>query len=358
MRNNYLDILRSIELNFSEEFTPYKNGTVISVGKSAAFMYRKYIEKYPEAENCQKLIILPFSSEPMDLTDVIYSSHPQITEHSFNAGEKLIRFLHNSGCKDVTVLISGGSSALIEQTDNKELAVTSNAGFLSSGKNIIDINRRRIENSIIKGGKLAKMFPKINFTVFSMSDIPYEDGEKLVGSMPFYSDDATNSKIIKCADCITLRDHLSSFFKLDSSNTVFINRFTESVSSLSEIIKGHLKSESLINLFICGEPTLSVKKSGVGGRMTHLALSLLPYIDNFTELYALSSDGIDGSSDSTGAVISGLKRKYTVNETLPYLESYNSAKFLEKEGYLLRSGYTGINLNDFVLIKKKPEDQA
>ena len=92
--------------------------------------------------------------------------------------------------------------------------------------------------------------------------------------------------------------------------------------------------------------------------MSHLALSLLPFLNNSQELYALSSDGMDGNSEFAGAIISNTNRKYSENEISPYLKSFNSAAFLEKEGFALRTGYTGINLNDFVLIRKKLKGQA
>ena len=354
---NYLEILRSIKLNFEINTNPeiVKNSAIISVGKSSAFMYRKFVETYPEAANSPKIIILPQNSDSMGLSNVIFSTHPEISELSFKAGKQLLKFIKASQTNTFVVLISGGSSALIEHSLKPYSAINSNHYLLKSGKNIVEINRIRVENSLIKGGKLASMFPGKNFTVFSMSDIPFPGGEELVGSMPFYSEHTPNSSLIKCGDCFTLRDHLSSHFQLFEKNTVYKDRFTNSVEDLSRIVIDHLKNCKK-HLFICGEPTLKVDGLGKGGRMSHLALLTLPYLDDSTELYALSSDGIDGNSRYAGAVITDLKRKYTTNETRPFIETFDSAAFLEKEGFTLKTGYTGINLNDFVLIRKKPED--
>jgi glycerate-2-kinase len=41
------------------------------------------------------------------------------------------------------------------------------------------------------------------------------------------------------------------------------------------------------------------------------------------------------------------------NEINSALESYNSAELLDKYGLMIKSGYTGINLNDFVIFLKK-----
>ena len=359
MMKDYVNILRSIKLNFESAAGSIseKNTAIISVGKAAAFMYSKFVGKYPETVKLTRIIILPENSDPMGLDNVIFSTHPEITELSFNAGKKLLDFIRFSQTNKFTVLISGGSSALIEHSPNHKSTINSNNYLLSSGMSIVDINRIRTENSLIKGGKLAAMFPKKKFTVFSMSDIPFENGEKFVGSMPFYSKNAVNSKLIKCSDCITLRDHLSSHFNLTKENTVFIDRFTDSVGKLAEIIKEHLKKSDK-NLYVSTEPTLKVSGNAKGGRMSHLALSVLPYLDNSIEFYALSSDGIDGNSQYAGAVITNLNKPYTEEDILSSLEKFDSASFLEKEGFALKTGYTGINLNDFVLIRKKPEGQA
>lgn len=354
MMKNYLEILRSVKLDFHDRCSA---DGIISVGKSAAFMYKKFINDFPYTGKLPKLIILPFNSDKMALDDVIFSSHPQMTGHSFNAGIQLLDFIDRFKSKNLTVLVSGGTSALVEHSENIDNTITLNSKLLNSGLDIIEVNKIRSANSFIKGGKLAKKFPSINFTVFSMSDIPFENGEELVGSMPFYSKDSNNSKLYKCADCLSLREHLSAFFNLTPSNTVYIDRFTDSVYELAELIKEHL-GNSEKSLYISTEPTLEVSGDGHGGRMSHLALSVLPFINESVEFYALSSDGIDGNSDYAGASVTKLKRKYSVEETLPFLESFNSSDFLEKEGYLLKSGYTGINLNDFVLIRKKQEDRA
>jgi glycerate 2-kinase len=356
---NYLEILRSIKLNFefNTEHGILNNAAVIAVGKSSAFMYRKFIEKYPETINFPKIIILPQNSDPMGLSNVVFSTHPEMSELSFKAGNQLLEFIESSQANTFIVLISGGSSALFEFSSNHKFSIDSNHSLLSSGKDIVEINRIRTESSLIKGGKLALMFPEKHFNVFSMSDIPFFGGEKLVGSMPFYSEITPNSTLIKCADCITLKDHLSLCFQLCEKETIYIDRFTDSVEELSGIVIDHLKNCKK-NLFICGEPTLKVDGTGKGGRMLHLALLTLPYLDDSVEFYALSSDGIDGNSEYAGAAITDLKRKYTINEIRPFIETFDSATFLEKEDFTRKTGYTGINLNDFVLIRKKPEGQV
>ena len=82
---------------------------------------------------------------------------------------------------------------------------------------------------------------------------------------------------------------------------------------------------------------------------------MLPFLQKGMKLCALSSDGIDGNSPFAGAVVEdGLK--IPENEINSALESYNSAELLDKYGLMIKSGYTGINLNDFVIFLKKSEE--
>jgi glycerate 2-kinase len=282
--------------------------------------------------------------------DTVFSSHPLITEASFDACDRLIHFIKQTAPQKVTVLLSGGSSALIEKSNNPGNTSKINEMLLKSGKNILEINSIRSNNSLIKNGKLAQMFPEIKWQVFVMSDIPFENGEKMVGSMPFFREDLTHTSLFKCADSDTLHDHILS--KINNASS--IRNFTGSVSELSGIIQDFINNDHL-NLLVTGEPLLKtdISSYGSGGRMTHLALTVLPNLKNTMRLYALSSDGIDGNSDLAGAVIENVSGgSFNISEIETALKNYDSAAFLRKEGMGLKSGYTGMNLNDFVILLK------
>lgn len=86
--------------------------------------------------------------------------------------------------------------------------------------------------------------------------------------------------------------------------------------------------------------------------MSHLALSFYKYLPENAELFALSSDGIDGNSPYAGAIIS--KKAAIPDEKIAgALEEFNSAALLNEYGFAVESGATGINLNDFVILKLK-----
>ena len=346
----YLNFLRTLPFDFSafENVREKDRKVVVSVGKSAAYMYEKFVSHYPEAAELPVFAVLPAGSEIgiLKKENVVFSSHPHLTEKSFEAAEKLINFIKIHGPENVIVLLSGGSSALIEKSDNEKEAIEINETLLKSGLSITEINKKRGEYSLIKNGKLAEMFAQINWFVFVASDIPFENGEKSVGSMPFFRDDLKNTHLFKCADSDSLHDEL---LKRLPENTESFRRFTGSLDELKTLLLSRIGAGAEAVL-VTGEPLLKIssENAGTGGRMSHFALTMLPFLKDGMKLYALSSDGIDGSSPFAGAVVEG-GLKIPENETSSALENYDSAKLLNRYGLMIKSGYTGLNLNDFVI---------
>lgn len=347
----YLNFLRTLPFDFSafENVREKDRKVVVSVGKSAAYMYEKFVSHYPEAAELPVFAVLPAGSEIgiLKKENVVFSSHPHLTEKSFEAAEKLINFIKIHGPENVIVLLSGGSSALIEKSDNEEEAVETNETLLKSGLPITEINKRRGGYSLIKNGKLAEMFAQINWFVFVASDIPFENGEKAVGSMPFFRDDLANTHLFKCADSDSLHDAL---LKMLPENTDSFRRFTGSVSELKTLLLNRIEAGAE-SVLVTGEPLLKIgtKNAGCGGRMSHFALTMLPFLKEGMKLYALSSDGIDGSSPFAGSIVEGGLKVIPENEIASALAGYDSAELLDKYGFMIKSGYTGLNLNDFVV---------
>ena len=353
--SGYTDFLRTLPLDFSafEAVREKPRKVVISVGKSAACMYEKFVSQYPETADLPVFAVLPMGSETGSLKkeNVVFSSHPHLTEKSFEAAEKLINFIKIHEPENVIVLLSGGSSALIEKSADEKEAIEINENLLKSGLPITEINKKRGEYSLIKNGKLAEMFGRVNWFVFVASDIPFENGEKFVGSMPFFREDLENTRLFKCADSDSLHDAL---LKLLPENTESFRRFTGSVAELKNLLLTRIEAGAE-SVLVTGEPLLKInsKNAGTGGRMSHFALTMLPFLKAGMKLFALSSDGIDGSSPFAGAIVEGGLQNIAGNEIASALESYNSAKLLDRYGLMIKSGYTGLNLNDFVIFLRK-----
>lgn len=352
----YLDFLKSVQFDFSafEVVREKPRKIVISVGKSAGYMYEKFVLSYPETAALPAFAVLPEGIDwsVTENVEAFFSSHPYLTEKSFKAAEKLINFIKKHEPENVIVLLSGGSSALIEKSLNEKEAVELNEKLLKSGLPITEINKKRSGYSLIKNGKLAEMFGKTDFYVFVASDIPFDGGEKFVGSMPFFREDLENTHLFKCADSDLLHDAL---LKNLPENTESFRRFTGSVDELKNLVLGRIETGAE-SILVTGEPLLKIdsKNAGTGGRMSHFALTMFPFLQKGMKLCAFSSDGIDGNSPFAGAVIKG-GLKIPENKINSALESYNSASLLDKYGLMIKSGYTGLNLNDFVVFLKESE---
>lgn len=352
---NYPEFLHDMSFDLSKIAISAKpeRTCIVSIGKSAFFMYEKFILARQEYKNCKTMIISPFRSAAQYGSNVetAVSTHPEITEKSFIAFEKLYKFISGSSPEHIIVLISGGSSALMEKSGDPEKVCRLNSELLRSGLPITEINRARISSSMIKGGKLAEMFPEIFWSVLVMSDIPSENGEHLVGSMPFFRKDLPNTELFKIADSDTLHDEILRI--LGRKEIFSIRMFNGTVDELAGIILQKMRNGTK-DILITGEPVLKVDNPdpGTGGRMCHLALKMLSHLESDSIFYALSSDGMDGNSGFAGAVIEHPEMKPDTLEIDAALTNYNSAHLLFKWGMCIKTGYTGLNLNDFVIFSR------
>ncbi len=104
-----------------------------------------------------------------------------------------------------------------------------------------------------------------------------------------------------------------------------------------------------------GETTVTIKGNGKGGRNQELALAAVDELAGLQNvmLIALATDGDDGPTDAAGAVVTGesAERAMSLGLDAAYYLSRNDAyPFFEKLGDLLKTGPTGTNVNDLILL--------
>ncbi len=96
-----------------------------------------------------------------------------------------------------------------------------------------------------------------------------------------------------------------------------------------------------------GETTVTVRGKGRGGRNGEVVLGGLLRMKEGVTLLSFGTDGIDGSSDAGGALADcGMRRK----DLMEYLEKNDSHTYLQREGGLIRTGPTGTNVGDIILL--------
>jgi hydroxypyruvate reductase len=104
-----------------------------------------------------------------------------------------------------------------------------------------------------------------------------------------------------------------------------------------------------------GETTVTVRGNGKGGRNQELALAAAIALEGIPEVtvLALATDGSDGPTDSGGATVDGATasaiRAAGIDPVRSLLEN-DSYPALDAVGALVRTGPTGTNVNDLLVI--------
>ena len=104
-----------------------------------------------------------------------------------------------------------------------------------------------------------------------------------------------------------------------------------------------------------GETTVTLRGKGRGGRNQELVLGALPELDGLEDamLISVATDGEDGPTDAAGAVATGrtLSRANALGlDAERALDENNSYRFFEALGDLIKTGPTGTNVNDLVVL--------
>jgi hydroxypyruvate reductase len=114
-----------------------------------------------------------------------------------------------------------------------------------------------------------------------------------------------------------------------------------------------IKSSRKSCIIFGGESTVHVKGNGKGGRNQELVLQILKRIQNLDQnvlVSSISTDGIDGNTNYSGALI----KNHSINlqKISSYLKNNDSNSFFKKYGGLIQTGPTNTNLMDIGLIIK------
>ena len=127
-------------------------------------------------------------------------------------------------------------------------------------------------------------------------------------------------------------------------------------AALVKEIRFHPQSlKAPIALLSGGETTVTIKGKGRGGRNTEFLLSLLIELAEMADVYALAcdTDGIDGTENNAGAVItpdSLMRAKQRGLSAQILLDNNDAYTFFQQLNDLVMTGPTYTNVNDFRVI--------
>ncbi|SOY52673.1 glycerate kinase type-2 family protein [Cupriavidus taiwanensis] len=381
---------------------PKGRTVVIGAGKAAAAMAQAVeanwqgelsglvVTRYGHGADCKRI-------------EVVEAAHPVPDEAGARAAQRMVELVHGLSADDLVLcLISGGGSALLAApapglTLADKQAV--NKALLRSGASIGEMNCVRKHLSALKGGRLALHCAPARVETLLISDIPGDD-PTLIASGPTLPDATT------CADALAViakygievpanvRAHLESgagetpkpgdarFHGHRSVTLATAQQALEAAAArarelgfeahiLSDCIEGEAREVAEVHAAIArqvaqrgqpfskpcvilsgGETTVTVRGKGRGGRNAEFLLALAVALDGLPGVHAIAgdTDGIDGSEDNAGALLSpdtltragarGLNAR-------AHLENNDGYGFFAGLDDLIVTGPTRTNVNDF-----------
>ncbi|GHG31466.1 glycerate kinase type-2 family protein [Paracoccus aerius] len=376
---------------------------VVGAGKSAAAMARAVEAEWPDVTG---VVVTRYGhAVPTRSIEVIEASHPVPDQAGANAAQRILAAVRGLGPDDlVLALISGGGSALMTAprpglTLDDKMQV--NRLLLASGPPIGVMNRVRRRLSAVKGGRLAIAAAPARVVTLAISDVPGDDPLAIASGPTVHDPDATAdlSDIVRMLGpalpeaarrlLMMPPDPLPPFtadYRLISTPLIALEAAARmaraegitplilgdaiegEASTAGQVMAGIARSAALHGLPVKGPAvllsggettvTLGRAKPGKGGRNTEFLLALAIALDGCPGIHALAgdTDGIDGSEDAAGAVISPdtlARARAEGLEPRAVLEAHDSYSLFDRIGDLVKTGPTLTNVNDFraVLIR-------
>lgn len=339
---------------------------------------------------------------------VLSGGHPVPDESSIEATQAVIDMLEKTRPGDtVLCLISGGTSSLLTQPmvplkDWRKLVEM----LLNSGCSIRDLNAVRRAVDRIKAGGLARAAAPADCYGLILSDV-VGNPLSIIGSGPTVPqpDTVVGAVAVLGRYDIARRLERSEWQRLALalSQSRFLQKApTEAVRNtiigdvsnatdaallkamqlgfVGQTLTTHMEGEArIIGRFLggiardlppgqCliagGETTVTVRGKGLGGRAQELALAAATGLeqDSLAVVISFTTDGEDGPTGASGAVITGetarLARSHGL-DPLAYLADNNSHGFFSRldelsnsphQRRLITTGPTGTNVNDVVAL--------
>ncbi len=293
------------------------------------------------------------------------SSHPVPDQRSLDAGARLLGFVREMPAEVRPLcLISGGASSLVEVLApgaSLEGLQRLNARGLASGLPIEELNARRREISLIKGGRLAALLAGRGALALFISDVPGDDpaviGSGLLGPAAPAAAGTAPMDDIERVVVASLKEALSAVRGRASGLRAQVQeeRFGGKVGRLAVRFAHELALGPSELRAWGGESVLELpERPGQGGRNQHLALEAARLIAGYEDLFLLAAgtDGTDGPTADAGALVDGGTCARAASAGLDVeecLRRADSGAALGAAGDLVRTGPTGTNVGDLIL---------
>jgi glycerate 2-kinase len=375
---------------------------VVGAGKASAAMARAVEEAWPGP--LEGLVVTRYGhAVACHRIEIVEAAHPVPDAAGRDAAQRILQLVTGLGEDDlVLALISGGGSALstlpaagLTLEDKQAI----NGALLRSGASIDEINCVRKHLSAIKGGRLAAAAHPARLMALLISDVPGDD-PSVIASGPTVADPTTfadaQAVLAKygIAEPEAALAHLRSGAeetpkpgdpRLARAETILVARPQRSLEAAAEVarragvmpvilgdaIEGEAREVAKVMAGIAaqvrrhgqpaappavllsgGETTVTVRGHGRGGRNAEFLLALAIALDGApgTHAIACDTDGVDGSEDNAGAILTDgtLARAAGLGlDAKARLADNDGYGFFAELGDLVVTGPTLTNVNDF-----------
>ncbi|HEX5078292.1 MAG TPA: glycerate kinase [Geminicoccaceae bacterium] len=375
---------------------------VLGAGKAAAAMAQEVEQHMPGP--VEGLVVTRYGhAVPCRRIEVVEAAHPVPDAAGREAAARMLRLAEAAGPDDLVLcLISGGASALlalpapgISLEDKQAL----NRALLASGADIGQMNTVRKHLSAIKGGRLAAAAHPAKVVTLVISDVPGDD-PAVIGSGPTVPDASTFAEALAVVERYAITEpaavieHLRAAAdetpkpgdpRLAGVTTTVIATPQASLEAAADVarelglepvilgdaIEGEAREVGKVLAAIAlqvrrhgqpapapcvllsgGETTVTLRGRGRGGRNTEFLLALAIHLKAAAGISALAADtdGIDGSEDNAGAIVTPdtLARGEALGLDAKAMLADNDAYgFFSALGDLVVTGPTLTNVNDF-----------
>ncbi|MBX9810660.1 MAG: glycerate kinase [Burkholderiales bacterium] len=383
---------------------------VIGAGKAAASMALAVEQNWPADAPLDGLVITRYQHGLLtNRITVIEAGHPVPDESGEKAAQEILRRVKTLTKDDLLLaLISGGGSSLLSlPVEGLAMAdlKTITKQLLMSGAPIQDMNTVRKHLSAIQGGRLAAAC-RAPVLALVISDVTGDDPTH-IASGPCAPDPTTyqdaldiikryevqapkavvehlargaqgeipetpkpgdrifrrvENRVIATAQA-ALQNAAQFFIARDIHPAILGDSVTGEAREVAKVygalareVKQHgLPWQPPVALISGGECTVTVKGSGRGGRCAEFLLSLAIDLDGAEGIHALAADtdGIDGSEDNAGAILTPDSLKRAEKKKLragKLLENNDGYGFFSALGDLVVTGPTRTNVNDYRVI--------
>ena len=382
---------------------------VLGAGKAGGAMAAAVDALWPKDAPLSGLVVTRYDYVPPAYKarpgriEVVEAAHPVPDDAGQRAAQRIVELTRGLTKDDLVLcLISGGGSALLSlpaeglTLDDKRAI---NKALLRSGAAIDEMNCVRKHLSAIKGGRLAAPCAPAKVVTLTISDVPGDD-PAVIASGPTVPDATT------CADALRILQRYGiavppvakaglesgAFETPKPGDAAFAGHEVKLIATpqesleaaaafardagidahiLSDEIEGESRDVGKVHAALAravarrgqpfakpcvilsgGETTVTVKaKGGKGGRATEFLLGCAIALQREPNVYVLAgdTDGIDGSEDNAGALVTPDTLARAAAQGLKaqdFLDRNDAYSFFAPLGDLLVPGPTFTNVND------------